>query len=77
MSASVAYSNRPTECGNSLQGKQETVYFDDGMRKIDFVLAYDSEKNYRSNLRETFEENLLKAGKVEPCIVMQRLCLTK
>ncbi|KAF6035994.1 ANO5 [Bugula neritina] len=32
------------------------------MRKIDFVLAYDSEKNYRSNLRETFEENLLKAG---------------
>ena len=43
--------------------QHETVYFRDGVRKIDFVLAFDSEKNHHTELRKTFENNLLLEGK--------------
>ena len=43
--------------------QHETVYFRDGVRKIDFVLAFDSEKNHLTELRKTFENNLLLEGK--------------
>ena len=42
--------------------QHETVYFRDGVRKIDFVLAFDSEKNHHTELRKTFENNLLLEG---------------
>lgn len=43
---------------------QETVFFRDGVRKIDFVLAYDSsrDKTNTENIRTTFEDNLMKEG---------------
>ena len=51
-------------CPPRLLGPQhETVYFRDGVRKIDFVLAFDSEKNHHTELRKTFENNLLLEGK--------------
>ena len=46
-----------------LKPQHETVYFRDGVRKIDFVLAFDSEKNHHTELRKTFENNLLLEGK--------------
>ena len=46
-----------------LEPQHETVYFRDGVRKIDFVLAFDSEKNHHTELRKTFENNLLLEGK--------------
>jgi len=39
------------------------LFFDDGRRRIDFVLVYkDSKDDGKSQHRETFEKNLLDAG---------------
>ena len=46
-----------------LEEKRETMFFRDGKRRIDFVLAYhESEKYEREQRRKLFEENLKKEG---------------
>uniref|UniRef100_A0A669CTP3 Anoctamin n=1 Tax=Oreochromis niloticus TaxID=8128 RepID=A0A669CTP3_ORENI len=46
--------------------KPDSLFFNDGVRRIDFVLAYEDEdkKEYekRHNRRECFEDNLMKMG---------------
>ena len=45
------------------QAQKETLFFDDGRRRIDFVLVYkDSKDDSKAQHRETFEENLIVAG---------------
>ena len=45
------------------QAQKETLFFDDGRRRIDFVLVYkDSKDDGKAQHREVFEENLVDAG---------------
>lgn len=46
---------------------QETVFFRDGERKVDFVLARDATRDTKSreNMRQIFEENLMREGELK------------
>jgi len=55
-----------------LQQLLSSVYFKDGKRRIDFVLAVNSD-NASNMYRETFERNLEKEGlelEYEPAVVL-------
>ena len=42
--------------------EMSTLYFQDGVRKIDFVLAYEDTDYRKNEYRKMFQENLRKAG---------------
>ncbi|XP_064191764.1 anoctamin-5 isoform X2 [Anguilla rostrata] len=49
---------------NTSQGSKDSVFFRDGVRRIDFVLAYVDDKNdeRKQERRKEYEANLIKAG---------------
>lgn len=48
-----------------MQITKSTVYFQDGVRRIDYILAYkdlEDEDPENKGIREIFEDNLMKVG---------------